>query len=306
MRTTRKAALYIHIHVHIHTCICIRIKWYSQRLSINQSHLTSIFLSPTTSSFLPFLEKDPFSADPFWWRYPSQLLSFFHCTIRPCIQQNCKGQSDIARILLDCEGKWERGYARTCVNRNCTDYAFPLLPPTSLAHTRKIKAPVRCLCQETLSNSAASANIHHWRQKMGKFTNGISRRVWDWVANPPACPECLRPWAPVPALQRGKCDSSDKPPRGRGLTRCPPPPRQMGTVGTPGLPGPTAEAEVSPAWTHPCWLLSGFHLLLENYCTGSTLVPTLWEELSFRVSDWDLGLVYTSLRNLQWEGVSLL
>ena len=102
------------------------------------------------------------------------------------------------------------------------------------------------VCQETLSNSAASAYIHHWRQKMGKLTNRISRNIWDWVTNPPACPENLRPSDPVPILQIGKSDSFDKPPRGRSPTRCPSPPWQMGTVGTPGLPGPTAEAEGEP------------------------------------------------------------
>ena len=106
------------------------------------------------------------------FRYRSFLIEIPHLSSKvsftvklgQLVQESCKYQNDIARILLDWEGTWERGYERTCVKRNCADYTFHLLPPTSLDNSRKIKIPVRDFCQETLSNSAASANIHHWRQ----------------------------------------------------------------------------------------------------------------------------------------------
>lgn len=60
----------------------------------------------------------------------------------------------------------------------------------------------------------------------------------------------------MPILQIGKSDSFDKPPRGRGPTRCPSPPWQIGAVGTPGLPGPTTEAEGEPCVDSP--LLTSF------------------------------------------------
>ena len=131
----------------------------------------------------------------------------------------------------------ERGHGReamkrTCVKGNCADYTFHLLPPTSLDNSRKIKILLRGLCQETLSNSAASANIRHWRQWMENLANGISRNLSDWVTNPPAFPENLKPSVPISLLQIRKYHSSDKPPWGRGPTGCPSSPWQMGTDAT--------------------------------------------------------------------------
>lgn len=156
----------------------------------------------------------------------------------------------LPEFCLIVRGSGERLFKLLC-QRNCADYTFHLLPPTSLAHTRKIKTSCQGSLSETLSNSVASANIHHWRQKMGKLTNGIPvKHIRRWITNPLACPENLRALLQCPFSNRevwfiwqtsfeaeASPDAlSSMADRGSGHTR---------------LPGPTTEAEGEPYGTRP-------------------------------------------------------
>ena len=120
-----------------------------------------------------------------------------------------------------------RGDGGEAMNAHMSKVTAPITlsicyPPNSLVYSRQIEIPVRGLCQEKLSGSAASAKIHYcpfqklWKQRMGKCTNGVSRNISDLVNNSSASPENLKPSAPVPVPQIRKDDSSEKAPRGGG------------------------------------------------------------------------------------------